>query len=97
MIRLFRKGLQRRLDKGEMGGDFVYSLKQTASKLITMLFNHVGKIHHQRTERVKEIGLAYPDIQGQTVHARGEREIHSSSKNINHRLICSKYFSEKFL
>lgn len=61
-MRLFGKGLQRRLGKGEMGEDFVYSLKQIASELITMLVNHVGEIHHQKTERAKEIGLAYPDM-----------------------------------
>lgn len=87
--------MERDYREGEMGGDFVYSLKHIESELIAMLVNHVGKIHHQRTERAKEIGLAYPDIQGQNVHARGGGETHSSSKYINPRLICSKYFSEK--
>lgn len=96
-MRLFGKGLQRRLGKGEMGVDFVYSLKQIACELITMLVNHVGKIHHQKTERAKEIGLAYQDMQGQTVHVGGGREAHSSSENINHKLILSKYFRERLL
>lgn len=47
-MRLLGKELQRRLGKGEMEEDSVYS---SSCEIISVQVNHVGKIPHYSTEK----------------------------------------------